>query len=302
MTTIIISLAALFGLALLVRVAQAPETAAPLADLISGTVKPIVAPMVDLINKPTFVYIASSCLILSAFVVIAVYLRRVTRPEMKAIRRAEIAIKALPKPTGADWRQTCSELSTILGRHGVLISAWAAFTQDAAVGRRMPSRSFTHYAVNDPDNGLNRRGGIMAALPGYYTTVGLILTFVGLVVALYFAARGFRSGDMEEAHRSIVQLLNASSFKFLTSVAALAGAFLISIAHRAALSRVRRATFRLLTTIDLRLQHLRAFEAQAGNDVDPAVQMVEKLDQILAEMTATRQAIEALRSAQRESA
>jgi hypothetical protein len=258
--------------------------------------------MVELINKPTFVYIASFCLILSAFIVIAVYLRRVIQPEMNAIRLAEIEIQALPKPVGADWRQICAELSNVLSRRGVLVSAWAAFTQDAAIGRRMPSRSFTHYAVNDPDNGLNRRGGIMAALPGYYTTVGLILTFVGLVVALYFAARGFRSGDLEEAHRSIVQLLNASSFKFLTSVAALAGAFLISIVHRAALSRVRRATFRLLTTIDTRLQHLRAFEAQAGNDIDPAVQMVEKLDQMLAELTATRQAIEALRSAQRESA
>lgn len=296
MVAVVFGIAVLLVLAITVRGMQSSQGFDALAAAIGQFIKPALIPLVNLINDPAFVYVAAMAILLSSLVVMVVYWQRVIRPQIAAYRRAEVEIAALPKPFGADWRTACDGVTAVLERNGVLISPWLAFTRDAAERRRLPSRSVSHYAAADPTNSLNWRGGFMAALPSYYTTLGLILTFVGLVVALYFAARGFRSGDMTEARQAIVQLLNASAFKFLTSVAALISAFFVSLTHRYALSRLRRNALRLVAAVDLRLQVSRAFAAESGNDTDPAILMAEKFDQILDELSATRTALTQLAS------
>ena len=54
--------------------------------------------------------------------------------------------------------------------------------------------------------------GFMSALPGYSPRSDFILTFIGLVVALYFAAKGFRWETLSRRAEAILQLLNASAF------------------------------------------------------------------------------------------
>src|SRR5436190_1019318 len=136
-------------------------------------------------------------------------------------------------------------------------------------------------------------GGVMAALQGFFTSLGLIFAFMGLVDALYFAPGGFRSGNLEEARGAIMQLLNASSFKFLTSVSALGSALLISIVHRYAQSRLRNAVYETVGLIESYLALWRqaspsmaARDGPADRRLDDLVSAVRgltsRLDQLLA--------------------
>jgi hypothetical protein len=104
------------------------------------------------------------------------------------------------------------------------------------------------------------------ALPGYFTSIGLLLTFIGLVAALHFASRGFETGSAELAKAAILQLLSASSFKFLTSIASLAGALLISLVIRTLDGHVSRAAFRTAEAVEAHLSACRTIERLSSID------------------------------------
>lgn len=290
-----IAILVLLVLALLLRWSQSSEGLGAVGESLGLGIKTALIPLVHLINAPGFVYGAGTLIVLSALALILIYRQRVVMPRLAALKRAEFQVKALPAPRAGDWAGACAEIGAVLARHDVLASTWPVYVQEAADAGRLPPRRFAFYAEADPSSEWNRQGSLMAALPGYYTTIGLILTFVGLVVALYFAARGFRSGDMAEARQSIVELLNASAFKFLSSVAALFSAFMVSIAHRVGQSRLRSQTGRLLAAIDGHLQAVRIGAAEAGSRPDGG--LPEKLDRMIAELAATRAAVESLLAA-----
>ncbi|MCC7348079.1 MAG: hypothetical protein IT538_11830 [Variibacter sp.] len=299
-TTILVLVAILLLLAGVIRLLQGDELSA-IAPGLSDGIKHLLVPLVVLINEPAFVYTVSGLIFLSALILVGLYLRASVQPRFAALRRAEFDVRALPRPVAGDWLSACDEIGAVLARRDVLLSTWPSYAQDAADAGRLPARRFTFYVEADPTSEFNRAGGMMGALPSYYTTVGLILTFVGLVVALYFAARGFRSGDMNEARQSIVELLNASAFKFLTSVAALMSAFVISLVHRAAESRVRRQVWRLLAVIDLHLQAARPPAGPSAQDA-AALALERKLDDVISQLASIRAALEGARPKARNEA
>lgn len=63
----------------------------------------------------------------------------------------------------------------------------------------------------------------------YFVGAGLIMTFMGLVAALYFTAQGLESGDIDETRASLTALLSAATFKFITSIAGISTSILFSI-------------------------------------------------------------------------
>lgn len=71
-----------------------------------------------------------------------------------------------------------------------------------------------------------------AAAHGYFIGIGLVLTFIGLVAALKFAATGVASPDVVVAKNALNALLAAAAFKFMTSIAGLGSALVLSIATR----------------------------------------------------------------------
>src|SRR6185437_15272271 len=71
-----------------------------------------------------------------------------------------------------------------------------------------------------------------AAAHGYFIGIGLLLTFIGLVAALKFAAGGVASPDIEIAKQALNALLSAASFKFMTSIAGLGCSLVLSVAAR----------------------------------------------------------------------
>jgi hypothetical protein len=75
-------------------------------------------------------------------------------------------------------------------------------------------------------------GHFFAASHGYFIGIGLLLTFIGLVAALKFAAAGVASPDLAVAEQALNALLSAASFKFMTSIAGLGCSLLLSVAAR----------------------------------------------------------------------
>jgi hypothetical protein len=80
-----------------------------------------------------------------------------------------------------------------------------------------------------------------AAAHGYFIGVGLLLTFVGLVAALKFAAAGVASPDLAVAKEALNALLAAASFKFMTSIAGLGSSLVLSVAARSTTYLVENA-------------------------------------------------------------
>lgn len=72
---------------------------------------------------------------------------------------------------------------------------------------------------------------LFGALPGIFVGLGLLLTFFGLVSALYFATEGIEESDIAKSQEALKHLLQAASFKFYTSIAGLAASlwFVLSL-------------------------------------------------------------------------
>lgn len=275
----------LLALALGAKLYLTPEWQGALGESATALVKPVLAPIVDLINAPAFVYVASLVLVVAAILACILYRRRVIVPQIRRLRALETAVRKLPVPSP---RQTVPMgdamrgLGEALKAQRLFASTWAGYQLQASREGGVSELPFSFFAASDPTVNDAERRGLMHGLPGYFTSVGLILTFVGLVVALYFAAKGFRSGNMEEARAAILQLLNASSFKFLTSVAALTGAMIVSMALRYNLSALRRETEWTIGVVDEYLASWRQSAAGRGAVADPLGEVALKLDTVAA--------------------
>ncbi|MBK1625427.1 anti-phage ZorAB system protein ZorA [Afifella marina] len=74
---------------------------------------------------------------------------------------------------------------------------------------------------------------MMGSIPSYFVGTGLLLTFMGLVLALHTAAGGVSSPDADAMGNATRELLQVATFKFATSIAGLGASILLSFAFRA---------------------------------------------------------------------
>lgn len=102
---------------------------------------------------------------------------------------------------------------------------WSEF-QETLITPEPDARQIV-WNTTRPQNFFNARSvglefRFFAALPGIFVGVGLLLTFFGLVSALYFATSGMNeAGSVEDTQEALKGLLSAASFKFYTSIAGL---------------------------------------------------------------------------------
>ena len=90
-------------------------------------------------------------------------------------------------------------------------------------------QSFIHFgAIRDRFFGLK----MMASIPGYFIAVGLLLTFAGIVLALYKAGSASSAGNVNDMQKAMTELLQIASFKFTTSIAGLGCSLLLSIVFK----------------------------------------------------------------------
>jgi hypothetical protein len=69
---------------------------------------------------------------------------------------------------------------------------------------------------------------LLGSIPGYFVGVGLLLTFIGLVLALNKAAVAVNSADANGMQMATRELLQVATFKFATSIAGLGASIALS--------------------------------------------------------------------------
>ncbi len=123
-----------------------------------------------------------------------------------------------------------------LSKHPLIGQAWRVFDQTTF---RIPGAKAIQTTVR-PGSLLNfgaareRLPGLkmMGSVPGYFVGVGLLLTFIGLVLALQQASAAVSSNDANGMQIATRQLLKVATFKFTTSIAGLGSSIVLSIFFR----------------------------------------------------------------------
>lgn len=183
---------------------------------------------------------------------------RRTRPYLAASRRRvtvlQDALGTDPDPVAeraafADAFATVSAaMNTGDGGAHELVQAWREFHETIIDETTSPIRN-----TNRPSGFFNRAAPRQTTLifaSNIFVAAGLILTFLGLIVALNTAAGGMSGGDVQAAQLSLVGLLTVAGAKFFTSVAGLGASIWLRFAEHGLTKRVRRETELLCQLIE----------------------------------------------------
>jgi hypothetical protein len=139
--------------------------------------------------------------------------------------------------TKKQFKERFDEIRDRLSRDPLIGRAWDDF--ERACIRPREGSNTPIYSTVKPEIILNagiareRLFGLklLPSIPGYFVGLGLLLTFIGLVIALSVAASG-ASGDPGEMTGSLKKMLEAATFKFSTSIAGLFSSIALSLIFR----------------------------------------------------------------------
>src|SRR5579862_3673902 len=147
------------------------------------------------------------------------------------LKRLRRGLRSLGR--GTDFARSFGDADALL-EASIVGSAWSDYREclkashEVVLYPRRPDEYLGLHAL--PASSYPAR--FFAATHGYFTGIGLLLTFIGLVAALKFAAAGVASSDLALAKAALNALLAAASFKFMTSIAGLGCSLLLSVAAR----------------------------------------------------------------------
>lgn len=124
-----------------------------------------------------------------------------------------------------------------LARLNLVAPAWLAFSKTLTLSpvRGVPlhgSREPSHFFNADALMGREAAHYYYRTIPNVLLSIGILVTLIGLVVAIHFAIQGMDSGDLYATQSALMGLLNAASVKFLASIMGLLIALLFSWEER----------------------------------------------------------------------
>lgn len=154
-------------------------------------------------------------------------------------------------------------ISARLARNGLVGDAWPKFRdttyeRDGVVHSTVRPQVFINVA-----DARERLFGLkmMPAIPGFFVGTGLLLTFIGLLLALHKAAGATDARSAAEMTGSLNALLKAATFKFATSIAGLGASLLLSLVFRAYQIWIEQAFHAFCHAVETRLTHYPAQKA-----------------------------------------
>jgi hypothetical protein len=245
--------------------------------------RPVVKVYLGVFGSP----VSGLLLSLLIFCVLAWLLHRLwfdmVRPARETLDRAAAAIRAaageVGDPVALDAMRGAMHSSVLLA------DSWDSFSATLIVrdhGGR-PTLSATAPPADYFSLASLRAHGIdpKGFLPysGYFVGVGLVFTFMGLVAGLYFASRGMKTADLDQARAALVALLNASTFKFATSISGILSSILMAVAVRKGVQQIERR----LHVLNKALEHRAPF-VTAEMLMQEQIDLLRRLDHRLASL------------------
>ena len=138
-----------------------------------------------------------------------------------------------------------------------IVAAWRKYRETLVlygegeqVHFRNAARPSTFFNTED----LNYGAGFWRIVPGLFVTVGLFLTFLGLVAALSVMNVG--GADTTELQRGLDNLLKTASAKFIMSLTGLFCSILFTIVLRLGLGSIENSVHALCSRIELQLKFI----------------------------------------------
>jgi prophage DNA circulation protein len=137
---------------------------------------------------------------------------------------------------------------------------------------------------------------LFRAMPNLLVGIGLLLTFLGLVSALYFTTDAIKNAaDLTASQNALRDLLGAASFKFYTSIAGLGGSIMLTLVLRYGTSKVEarfddlafalEQKIVLVTSEWIAFEHLREAKEQTRNlkqfNTEVAISVGKRLEEAL---------------------
>jgi methyl-accepting chemotaxis protein len=135
------------------------------------------------------------------------------------------------------------------------------------------------------------------AMPNLLVGIGLLLTFFGLVTALFFTTTAIKNAtDLVASQNALRDLLYAASFKFYTSIAGLGGSIVLTLTLRYGTSAVEKSFDKLASTLESKLvfvtpesiafDHYREAQEQTRNlrlfNTEVAISVGKRIEEALA--------------------
>jgi hypothetical protein len=199
-----------------------------------STLKTILVPparfLLDLFNSPASAIAFAGALVVGGMLMAFAFRSGQVAPVLRELRElTEIVASSRSLPTRAE---RLTRLSDVFDRSSLLRREFHIYT---AALRSAPTGAAPR-AANHIDMGAVERSGCgvnaFGQMGGHIMAIGLVLTFCGLVAGLYFAGKGLVASDLATARASLVQLLQAATFKFLTSIAGIGTSIGMSLVHQ----------------------------------------------------------------------
>lgn len=180
----------------------------------------------DAVSSPAFIgtlvwsIVAFGAALLAAFAITHVLYVRVS---MRSAARIVRKYKGRPEFASA------YEVNVLpaLRRHGLIGHAWKEFDETLVrladqspqiLQNTVRPQVFINYSLaREKLTGLK----IIGSISGYFVGIGLLLTFIGIVIALSTAASSVGSHDAKQMTTAMEKLLGIASLKFSTSIAGL---------------------------------------------------------------------------------
>lgn len=171
-----------------------------------------------------------------------------TRPYLAAANARVAALKAaLGQDADPDaeraafsrnYVEAAKALNAVGGGAEPLVQAWREFHESIVDENDSPIRNTTRPSAFF-GRAKPRLSGLLFA-SNVFVAAGLILTFLGLVVALRTAAENL--GDAAQAQGALTVLLTVASAKFLTSIGGIGASLILRFAEHGLAKRVNAAT------------------------------------------------------------
>lgn len=205
-------------------------------EQLDGPITVALAGNVEALSQPAFVFALAWTIVASAAgFAVSFLLLHVAWIGWRMWRLRRV-IAASTHGNASSFAQSYETLRERLRVDGLIGHAFGEFDKtvvrdhrDLAVATARPQAFINPSLARDRYAGLK----FMSALPGYFVGIGLLLTFVGLVLALGKAGEAAAAADVGGMQKAVGDLLQVATFKFATSIAGLGMSILLAIVFRA---------------------------------------------------------------------
>jgi archaellum component FlaC len=179
------------------------------------------------------------------------YIRVQVRRRVRAVRRIK---------SRAEFAERLPQVEKLMLGTKYLRHSWQEFretliepwVEDEGSSRVVLNTARPQNYFNTAEAGL--RFPLYRAMPNLLVGIGLLLTFFGLVTALYFTTAAIKgAADLAASQDALRNLLYAASFKFYTSIAGLGGSIVLTLVLRYGTSAIENTFDSLASTLESKL-------------------------------------------------